>query len=474
MIGTPESRGKQGGGSPELERTTFRTSRSLDFFSEKELTAQVGHPTSEWPLVWLKEAMDNSVDACEEAPKKARVAPQVIVSVDAQGITVEDNGPGIPPETVAGVLDFNVRVSSREAYVSPTRGAQGNALKTLIAMPFVLDGQVGRVDIEARGVRHEITVRVDRIRQEPRIDHKTPSGRFRENGTWLRVHWPDSACSLLRNAEHRFLQIAEDFAFLNPHLSLTVDWFGRRVCDIATRSPDWLARKWLPRDPTCPHWYSQEQFDRLVSAYIADDQDKGAERTVRLFVSEFRGLLGSAKQKAVLETTGLTRVNLSALLAGENLDMDVSRKLLAAMKAHTKPVKPASLGLIGEEHVGHSFRSLGCAMESFKYRNVKGYTASGVPSLAEVAFAWNQRVDHRRLITGVNWSPGIINPFRKLGDGPGMSLDTVLERQKVGPAEPVVVLMHLVLPGARYTDRGKSAVVIGDPARQPIGHDEEE
>ncbi len=46
-------------------------------------------------------------------------------------------------------------------------GAQGNALKTIVAMPFVLDGESGRVDVAARGTRHEIILGVDRIRQEP-------------------------------------------------------------------------------------------------------------------------------------------------------------------------------------------------------------------------------------------------------------------------------------------------------------------
>ena len=55
------------------------------------------------------------------------------------GITISDNGPGLPPKVVEDILDFSVRVSSREAYVAPDRGAQGNALKTLVAMPFVLD-----------------------------------------------------------------------------------------------------------------------------------------------------------------------------------------------------------------------------------------------------------------------------------------------------------------------------------------------
>ena len=120
-----------------LQRATFRTSRLLDFSSEKELVAQTGHRREVWPLVILKELVDNSIDACEEAG----IAPEIIVTVDRSGITVADNGPGLPAKTIKGVIDFSVRVSSREAYVSPTRGAQGNALKTLVAMPFVLHGE---------------------------------------------------------------------------------------------------------------------------------------------------------------------------------------------------------------------------------------------------------------------------------------------------------------------------------------------
>ena len=57
-------------------------------------------------------------------------------------IRVSDNGPGMPPETVKSILDFTTRTSSREAYVAPDRGAQGNAWKTLSAMAFALTGDV--------------------------------------------------------------------------------------------------------------------------------------------------------------------------------------------------------------------------------------------------------------------------------------------------------------------------------------------
>jgi DNA topoisomerase VI subunit B len=173
----------------KLERTTFKTSRLLDFCSQKELVAQTGHDADDWPLVILKELMDNALDACEEA----EVAPEITIFVDAHGITIIDNGPGLPTRTIDGILDYSVRVSSREAYVAPDRGAQGNALKTVLAMPFVLDGDRGRVDISSNGRRHEITFVVDPIRQEPVLSRAVHEAENVKSGTTITVRWPDSA-----------------------------------------------------------------------------------------------------------------------------------------------------------------------------------------------------------------------------------------------------------------------------------------
>ena len=90
-------------------------------FAAKELTAQTGHDPADWPLVILKELVDNSLDSCEEG----KVAPAISVTVDERGITVADNGPGIPAETVRGIRDYAVRVSSREAYVNPAQSWVG-------------------------------------------------------------------------------------------------------------------------------------------------------------------------------------------------------------------------------------------------------------------------------------------------------------------------------------------------------------
>jgi hypothetical protein len=269
-------------------RETYRTSRLLDFCSCKELTAQTGHQPAEWPLVALKELVDNALDACEEARKR----PEVTVSVDGEGITVTDNGPGLPGDTIDGVLDFSVRVSSREAYCSPTRGAQGNALKTLIPMPFALDGRQGQATISARGTRHEITVKVDPLRQEPIVDHRREPDRLVKTGTAITLHWPKSACQELEAAGERFLQLADDFTFFNPHLTLTVNWFGQ-VTRTAAIDPAW--KKWRPCDPTCSHWYTDDRFERRVAACLVLDAELRRERTVREFVATFKGLAATAK-----------------------------------------------------------------------------------------------------------------------------------------------------------------------------------
>jgi hypothetical protein len=67
-----------------LNREIFKTSRLLEFCSEKELVNQTGHSVEQWPLVILKELADNAIDACEEAG----IAPVMKVTVRKGLITL--------------------------------------------------------------------------------------------------------------------------------------------------------------------------------------------------------------------------------------------------------------------------------------------------------------------------------------------------------------------------------------------------
>jgi hypothetical protein len=84
----------------------------------------------------------------------------------------------------------------------------------------------------------------------------------------------------------------------------------------------------------------------------------------------------------------------------------------------------------------------------------------GLPKAAEIAFAaFEDDRRERRLVTGVNWSPGINDPFRSLGKD-GESAKAYLARLWASSDEPIIVFMHMACPRVQYTDRGKSAVVI--------------
>jgi hypothetical protein len=447
-----------------LKREAFRTSRLLDFCSARELTKQIGHGTDRWPLVVLKECVDNALDDAEEGG----IAPVIKVEVTGKAIVITDNGRGIPDETIAGILDFSVRVSSREAYCSPTRGAQGNALKTIVAMPFALDGTKGGILIESQGVAHRITFTVDHVRHEPKIDHVRERSNVKK-GTRITVRWPRSACSKLEEAKPQFLQMAEDYGWLNPSLSLSVMWNGKRAVDYKASNPKW--DKWRPHHPTSPHWYDEARLRRLMGAYIARDQDRGREpRTVREFVSEFRGLSGTAKQKRVLEQVGASRLLLPQFFG--NGDSAKIGKLLAAMKRHSKPVKPLDLGSVGKTHFAARFEKAGADPETFQYRRIVGET-DGIPDVIETAFGYcPDGADTRRIITGLNWSPAIGNPFRSLG-AYGESLDTILAEQRSGRNEPIIFVLHLARPRIEYTDHGKTALVIPGVGEDDDGGDDD-
>jgi hypothetical protein len=292
------------GAKPKIARVAFETSRLMEFCTQHELVNQTGHRQDDWPRVIIKELVDNALDACEEA----EIPPIINVSVETAEdpphivFTIEDNGPGIPAATVIGILDYTVRVSSREAYVSPTRGAQGNALKTVLPMGYVLQGTTDETKdsvtlIEARGVAHRIRFSVDKIRMEPKIDHdKAPSAVRR--GTKITVTWP--GLSFKADAKAILTKLVSDFAWVNPHLAICLAWNGEQAVNAAATDRAW--RKWLPSDPTCPHWYDPQRFERYMAAHVARGQKKGrAVFTVREFLSEFRGLSSTIKQKAILE-----------------------------------------------------------------------------------------------------------------------------------------------------------------------------
>jgi hypothetical protein len=68
----------------------------MEFCTKRELQNQTGHSVHDWPLVALKELMDNALDACEEA----EIAPVISIHV----CRIERHG-----YAAAGILRSRIR-----------------------------------------------------------------------------------------------------------------------------------------------------------------------------------------------------------------------------------------------------------------------------------------------------------------------------------------------------------------------------
>jgi hypothetical protein len=459
---------------PKLTRVAFAVSRLMEFCSVRELQNQTGHSILEWPLVILKELFDNALDACEEA----EVAPIIRVIVASDRIIIQDNADGIDADTISSILDYTVRVSSREAYVSPTRGAQGNALKTILAMAYVMQDSADRAGvtiIETQGVAHRIEFRADHITNQPKIIH-TRGLSSNPLGTRITVHWPEP--DILARSETRFLELAGSYAWFNPHLSLHGTWCGQDFINVVATNPDW--KKWRPRDPTSPHWYDVPRLQRYLAAHVARDRDLGLRRTVRAFLTEFRGLSATAVQRQILNEVGCSYQSMAAFFGIEKVNSAGIARLLEAMQRHSKPVAPQHLGIIGAEHFRERFLAAGGNADTFKYELRKGIGDDGIPYVVEFVFGMQQagleqgsitalpergRI-RREYVTGANWSAAISNPFRVFGNT-GEGLESTLARVRATAQQPVICALHLACARIQFADRGKSSIILTDSAEQP-------
>jgi DNA topoisomerase VI subunit B len=462
----PVSPGPRNVRHAELERTVFEFSRSAEYFDLKELQAMTGQPASRLPGVLMKEVLDNALDASEQA----KVAPRLDVRVSFGGrrvrLSVRDNGGGIAPETVRSIIDLRTRTSDKAAYRSPTRGAMGNAFKTVIGIPYAL-GCRAPVVVQARSRRH--VIRVSRnLAGEAAVGLEEKEGRARR-GTAVSLRLPRRACAGL----HPLLW-ARRFALFNPHASVRIRVSGlrrkrgnsppveiRKTYRPTVAFPDgW--RKFLPTDLTSPWWYDDEALGRLVGLHNASAKSGGKDLTLRDFVRQFRGLSGTAKAKAVCGGfPGVQR--LSDLEARP----EVIPVLLEAMRRQCRPPDHGVLGAVGEGHL-RACIDRWHGVNRWWYKSVKG-EADGVPFVVEAAVAVVRR-GRGRLHHGVNFSPAFDDPFAgSVLAGPEFSTygaSGFLSRAHADPGDrerkaATVAVVHLICPALQFLDKGKTR--LGDP-----------
>jgi hypothetical protein len=424
-------------------RVALSFSRDLEFATETELAKRMGCSRHYWLRATAKELIDNGLDACEEAGIETRLI-QVEVDVERHLLMIADNGPGMAPELVERLCVRSERTSTREAFSTPDRGAQGNALQVLMALPFGFGLEEAGLMITSRGVEHTIRLRVNRLEQRVDLERTTREVPT-EPGTTVAIRWPEEID--LVTVE----RLISEHAWLNPHAEFRLDTESETTTWDATAA----VQKWTPGLPVPAHWYDLDRFAHRVRLEIKRDP----EITVAQFLTTFKGLTSSTKRSEVAAVADLSYKPLAALLDGFGTDLDRGRTalLLSVMQEASRPPKHAVLGAIGKETFGAwaaSNPDYG-APELLAYTTVDGVVvgSSCIPYRWEIGFCHLPGATERQLLVGHNYSPAIsvadiinvILPYSPWG---------------FGSSEPIALFLHRITPDRQTLDYGKSRLAL--------------
>jgi DNA topoisomerase VI subunit B len=438
----------------ELKREVAVLNRAMEFFTQKELTARMGGGPELWPSILVKELIDNALDAAE-----AHGPPSIEVTIGADSFTVADNGPGLSAKIIEGSLDYNVRVSDKSLYVTPTRGQLGNALKCVWAAPFVCHGnKAASVIVHTGGFRHTVQVSADQIQGCPRVEHVMENSQPVKSGTSVEVAWPGIASCGSNCDGLAFYRLVKGFAALNPHASFR---FKAKTQDVLPAT-DVAWKKWLPSERPSPHWYDLGRFRSLIAGKLAACRRSGARpQTLRDFIGEnFCGLTSTIVRSELLQTVGMEGHTLEDLARDDTLDDDLLRRLLKAMQESARPVQPKKLGLIGKPHMSATMVKLfGAEEHSIRYRNAV-LEVKGLPYVLEVAFGYHADERPLALVAGINWSPSPRCPFQ--------NLSWLLRDSWVNDEDPCVLIAHLACPRPEFTDTGKTVLSLPAEVEQAL------
>jgi hypothetical protein len=443
--------------APTLRRGTFATPRASEYFELRALQASTGQPARRFAEVVLKELVDNALDAAEAAGGQPEVIVEAVEHDDGLRLTVADNGPGMPAELIAKILDFNVLVSDKAAYRSPTRGQQGNALKTIIGIPFAL-GSDRAVLIEARGVRHEIRAGMNPA-GELRIDHQ--QARIPERpGTTITVDLADPEG--LHWTVRGVLDIgrwARGFALVNPHATIGYLEDSADLDDLVSYKPTapdgW--RKPLPTDPTSAWWYDSPALARLVFAHVGVARRVGKDVPLGEFVRSFAGLSSTAKARQVCAKVPSIR-----RLSDVEADPAAVATLLAGMQAASRPPKPAALGRVDEAHYRARFEEW-YGVRRFWFKRV-ATTDGAIPWIIEVAVA--ETTEPGELHFATNYSPTFGDPLARLPLAAGevftTGAESFLRQVDAYPdgSSLRAAAIHVVCPALQFLDKGKTTLEV--------------
>jgi DNA topoisomerase-6 subunit B len=219
----PEVRGK-GKAKPKVEREDANTMAARqreisisEFFTKNRHLLGFDNPQKAL-LTAIKEAVDNSLDACEEAG----ILPELIVEINEVGeerfrIAVEDNGPGIVRAQIPKIFG-KLLYGSKFHRLKQQRGQQGIGISAAGMYGVLTTGKPVRIvsKIGARKPAHLFEIAIDTQKNAPVVHKDVEIPWDKDQGTRVEIEMEATYKKGRRSVD----DYIEQTALANPHVTL--------------------------------------------------------------------------------------------------------------------------------------------------------------------------------------------------------------------------------------------------------------
>ncbi|MGA1534498.1 MAG: DNA topoisomerase VI subunit B [Planctomycetota bacterium] len=467
---TPTRGRKRGGDAPGTRSTAEKMAARQKDISVSEFFAKNRHllgfdSPARSLLTTVREAVDNSLDACEEAG----IAPEISVELiqkkeNRYRVVIQDNGPGIVKAQLAkifGRLLYGSKFHARKQ----TRGQQGIGISAAGMYGTLTTGQPMRVTsrTSARKPALQLDLAIDMAKNIPVVKREQEVEVEWKHGTIVEIELE----ATYKKGKHSVDAYLEQVSLANPHVRIEY----RNPTDNEPIVYDRVTRE-LPAEPKeiLPHPHGVEL------GILMRMMKETPSRTLSGFLcTEFSRMTPNAVEKVVETSAGLSKKPLSASKNPKRFT-GPEVELLHRSIAETALMAPPTncLSPIGEELIG---KTLG---RNFEVDQIISVTRSpavyrGNPFQIEVGLAYGGDLPADELATvyrfanrvPLQYEAGACAIQQAVVSVPWRNYEVQQARGAL-PTGPIAVMVHIASVWVPYTSESKKAVAHYDEILKEI------
>ncbi|MBL7054475.1 DNA topoisomerase VI subunit B [Candidatus Woesearchaeota archaeon] len=284
-------------------------------------------------LTTIKEAVDNSLDACEEADMLPEISVEVIeMSENKFKVIVEDNGPGIIKKQIPHIF-ARLLYGSKFFKLSQSRGQQGIGISASVMYSQLTTGKSAKITskIGPKYPAHFYKLRIDTQKNKPEIIKEEVVEWEKDHGTKVELDLEGS----YQKGDQSIDQYLKQTAIINPHVTLIYQPpKGEQL--MFARATEIMPKK--PREIK-PHPYGVE-IGKLIGMLKLTDS-----KTLQSFLMKEFSRVGPGTAKQVCENSFLLPNT-----KPRSINREMAEKLIEGIKK-TKIISPPTdcISPIGED-----------------------------------------------------------------------------------------------------------------------------